>query len=109
MNQPHSTSHQLYELEDLLGEILTPVKPRPQFVADLKRQLVEVNLHTSITASEMLNSHRLILVVASVASGAFLLLTGTRLVMTLVGAISALHMLKREGAKKQLPTAPSTA
>lgn len=92
------------ELESVLFDSLTPVKPRPDFIRRLRYQIVsqyepireEVKTHKQRT---------MLLVGASLVGGLLTLVMGIRIVLTLVAAIAMLLQWKRPLPREQLMAA----
>lgn len=95
-------------VEKVLETILVPVEPRPEFREWLRVRLRRPESYEANSA-QVKRSQHVILMVASIASSAFLLIAAIRTVMSLVGLISVLRLLKRQAEQKRLSSTGSPA
>jgi hypothetical protein len=93
------------EIENLLYETLRPVTPNPGFVRQLRQRLTDPATPTIRYPTPKI-SHYILLVTAGLLSSTFLLLTGSRFVLAIVGALGMLHYSRQQTEEKQL--APSS-
>jgi ribose/xylose/arabinose/galactoside ABC-type transport system permease subunit len=91
--------YNLQELEANLRGILQPVVPTPDFVADLKKSLLRYP-RWKIAFPGMLKS--IMLVSAGLFSGAIILVTGIRAIVTILGTFKILRRIKTQVNKKQV-------
>jgi hypothetical protein len=97
--------HQIDDLERLLQATLRPVTPSPRFVQQLRQHLTDPGIPT-IRYPDPKLSHYLLLAIAGLLSSTFLILTGSRLVFAILGALGLLHYSRQQNEQEQL--APST-
>lgn len=91
--------YNLQELESNLREILQPVVPTQDFVADLKKRLLRYP-RWKIALPGMLKS--IMLVSAGLFSGVIILVTGIRAIVTILGTFKILRQIKTQVNKKQV-------
>lgn len=103
-----SGHHGIEQVERLLELTLQPVSPRQEFISQLRRQVLRINRPAEHYGRDK-NSHYVLLAVASIASATFLLITGTRAVLSLMGAMSMIHLLKKEATAKRLEASRTAA
>ena len=96
--------YNLQELESNLREILRPVVPSQDFVADLKKRLLRYP-RWKIALPAMLKS--IMLVSAGLISGLIILVSGMRAIVTILGTFKILRQIKTQENKKQV-SAPET-
>ena len=96
------------EMERRLQAVLRPVKPRPEFVRDLRLQLV--NQFNSLEPDPQMGSRQLLLVTAAgFLSGALILVLGIRTVLALLSALGVIHQVKRQlDEKRANPAQPAS-
>ena len=85
--------YNIQELESNLREILQPVVPTTDFVADLKKSLLRYP-RWKIALPGMLKS--IMLVSAGLFSGVIILVTGIRTIVTIVGTFKILRQIKTQ-------------
>jgi hypothetical protein len=97
----------LIAIERHLQAVLKPVKPRPEFVRDLRRQLV--SQFSNLEPDPKTDTRQLLLVsAAGFLSGTLILVLGIRTVLTLLGALGVIHQFKRQlDEKRDNPLQPS--
>jgi hypothetical protein len=100
--------HQLEDLEKMLQATLRPVTPNPRFVRQLRQRLAEPGIPT-IRYPDPKWSHYILLAAAGLLSSTFLILTGSRLVIAVLGAIGLLHYSRQQNEQKQLEPSRRTA
>jgi hypothetical protein len=93
--------YQIEDLENLLQATLKPVTPSPGFVQQLRKRLTEPGIPT-IRYPDPKMSHYLLLATATLLSSTFLILTGSRLVIAVLGALGLLHYSRQQNAREQL-------
>ncbi|MFC2052768.1 hypothetical protein ACFLV7_00500 [Chloroflexota bacterium] len=91
--------YNLQELESNLREILQPVVPSQDFVADLKKRLLRYP-RWKIALPGMLKS--IMLVSAGLISGVIILVSGMRAIVTILGTFKILRQIKNQENKKQV-------
>jgi len=95
-------------IEERLSATLRPVELRPQFVGDLRSQLL--SQFDAVRKEFPENTTQLLLVsIASLLSGIMLLVLGIRSVILLLSGLGLLHQLKRQAARKTATTIPQTS
>ena len=92
--------YQIEDLEHLLQATLRPVTPNPGFVLKLRQRLTDPEIPT-IRYPNPKTSHYVLLVTASLLGSTFLLLTGSRLVFAILGALGVLHYTRQQNEEKQ--------
>jgi hypothetical protein len=92
------------ELESLLQATLHPVTPNPGFVQGLRTRLEDPGFVT-IRYPDPKVSHYLLLAAAGLLGSTFLILTGSRLVIAILGALGLLHYSRQQHAAK--PVVPA--
>ena len=98
---PVSMEHaQVANMEKYLGYTLHPVQPRPAFVSGLKSRLMK--------ASEAKKANRavietVLLTLVGVAGSAVLVIAGVRSVVTLIGALGVVKLLREQSQNKRSP------
>jgi hypothetical protein len=97
----------LSELEGRLSLALKPVMPRPEFVRDLRSQLL--SQFNAMEPESKVNSRQWLLVsAAGFLSGILILVLGIRTVVTLLSALGIIHQFKRQiDEKRTNPLHPS--
>jgi hypothetical protein len=85
--------HQLADLEELLASTLKPVQLRPQFVRELRHRLMDTSI-PSVVEKRVPTSHYALLVIASIISGTFLVVAGSKAVATFLGTLGVLSFMK---------------
>ncbi len=85
-NRP--SGEELSELETQLEAVFSPVSPRASFVQNLERQLMAAPMHpdNALTTAESSVPKYVLIGAVSVFSGTFVLVTGIRAVIALLGA-----------------------
>jgi hypothetical protein len=98
---------ELFEIERHMQGVLKPVKPRPEFVRDLRRQLV--SQFNSLEPEPGTDTRQILLVTAAgFLTGTLILALGIRTVLTLLSALGVIHQFKRQLDEKQAnPLQPS--
>jgi hypothetical protein len=94
MDVPYSTKLKIDELESLLQASLRPIVPSQDFVRQLKQRLAADVPGVHYPPRQ--RAHLFLLVFASLVSGVFLFLTGSRIILALIGSIGILLNLKRQ-------------
>lgn len=89
------------ELESLLETYLIPVKPRPEFVTQLRRRLLDSTRPRVNFPGEKYLDYGLITLV-SLAGSALVLITGIRTVLTVMSALGIIHLVKSQAEEKQV-------
>ena len=97
----------LSEVEWRLQGVLKPVGPRPEFVRDLRRQLV--SQFSSLEPEPETSTRQVLLVTAAgFLTGTLILALGIRTVLTLLSALGVIHQFKRQlDEKRSSPLQPS--
>lgn len=97
----------LIELERHMQGVLKPVTPRPEFVRDLRRQLV--SQFNNLEPEPGTNTRQLLLVsAAGFLTGTLILALGIRTVLALLSALGVIHQFKRQlDEKRTNPLQPS--
>lgn len=108
MENLDNQKYQLADLEKLLASTMKPVKPRPGFVRELRQRLMDPSI-PSVVENKTPPSHYALLVTASILSGAFLVVAGSRAVVTFLGTVGVLSYLKTRVDEKGLTPAPKQA
>lgn len=96
------------DIESLLQAALRPVTPNPGFVRQLRKRLTDPGMPT-IRYPDSKTYQYLLLAVAGLLSSTFLILTGSRLVFAILGALGLLHYSRQQNEQKQLAQARRTA
>lgn len=89
------------ELESLLETYLVPVKPRPEFVKQLRRRLLDSARPKVHFPGDKYLDYGLITLV-SLAGSALVLITGIRAVLTVMSALGIIHLVKSQAEEKQV-------
>lgn len=89
------------ELESLLETYLIPVKPRTEFVTQLKRRLLDSTRPRVNFPTQRYLDYGLIALV-SLAGSALVLITGIRAVLTVMSALGIIHLVKNQAEEKQV-------
>jgi len=99
--------HEIVELEGHLQGFLKPVAPRPEFVRDLRRQLV--SQFGSLEPEPKIGTRQVLLVTAAgFLTGTLILALGIRTVLALLSALGVIHQFKRQlDEKRTSPLQPS--
>lgn len=89
------------EMEAALDNVFQPIKPRPQFVDDLRRALsnysmIEDKEHAGI------NQQDLIVIFTGFLSAALLLSIGIRALITLIGAVGVIQYHRKQIEQNQV-------
>lgn len=87
--------HQLAETEALLRASLKPVEPRPDYVRSLKGRLLFPADAPQLSKEEPALMHLILLIVASLLSGGFVLVVGIKGVAALLEAIGKWQQVRR--------------
>ena len=108
METMEDQKYQLADLEKLLASALRPVQPRSDFVKDLRQRLMDHSI-PSVAQKRTPTSHYALLVTASILSGAFLLVAGSRAVISFLSALGVLSYMKAKVDGKNIVSAPKRA
>jgi len=95
MNLSNSSKYRLQDIEKLLEDSLLPVKPTQQFILSLKEELLRKFSSSSSVALKEKNQ-TILLAIASVAGSSILIINTLRTVLSLIGVISVIHLLKQK-------------
>ncbi len=93
------------DVEALLRATLTPVNPRQVYVKDLKTRIVH-HQPSGLKIERPGNPHNLLFMFASIASSALLIITGIRMLLTLVALFGGMRQIRRQTPRKTLPSTP---
>lgn len=98
---------ELVELERRLQGVLKPIGPRPEFVRDLRRQLV--SQFSSLEPESKIGTRQVLLVTAAgFLTGTLILALGIRTVLALLSALGVIHQFKHQlDEKRASPLQPS--
>ena len=86
-------------IEIMLKTTLKPVTPRSEFVKNLRQRLLDPD-RLAVRIPQINTRHSLILSLAGIAGGTLFLVTGLRAVLSLIGALGVIVLLKRQGQTK---------
>lgn len=89
-------------MEEVLGDALQPVGPRPQFVNGLRRTLMNYTMVEDFDETK-LNQQTIIVILAGFVSAALLLSIGIRAIITFIAALGVLNYHKRQSQRGQVP------
>lgn len=99
-------SDQSTDIESLLESSLHPVKPRSDYVRELKERLKRVTPRPKFVLPKKFQY--VVLGIAGFVSGIVLLLTGIRVIVTLLATLGIIRQISREQHEEQMP-GPSAA
>ena len=94
---------ELKDLEQVLYASMQPVKPRQEFIRQLRSRLSEP-VNVSLPRQRIEKSHYLLFGLATLLSGIFILFTTSRMILVFLGAIGLARYLKNQTEQKQLST-----
>lgn len=94
-------NHELTDIEALLAATLQPVRPRPEFVFQLRQRLTDPTV-PSITMPTDKAGQYLILALASGIGGAFMLVMNMRAMLSFLSALGLLQFIKRQLEQKRV-------
>jgi hypothetical protein len=100
MDVPYSSKLKIEELEKILQVSLRPMVPSPDFVRHLRQRLTDYDIPVVQYQPTTQKKQLLLLAIASLISGVFLLLTGSRLILALLGSIGLLQHFRRQAQEK---------
>lgn len=103
MNAKKMNQEKLYEIESLLGTYLQPVSPRPEFVSQLKKRLLDTTRPRVQIPGKKYMDYWLI-ALASVIGSALFLVTGVRAILTVMSALGIIHFFKNQTKENNMPT-----
>jgi hypothetical protein len=101
MNVSDLSKNHLHGLERLLEDTLLPVEPRYEFIQKLKQEL-QTKISSSPMVTQSVKYHKILLALASVAGTSVLVTTSIRTVLSLIGVVSVIHLIKKQTPKKNL-------
>ena len=93
------------DVEALLQATLTPVNPRPIYIKDLKSRIIHHQPSGLKIERPGQQSHLLILL-ASIVSSALLIITGIRVIFTLIALLGGMRQVKRQVPRKTVASSP---
>lgn len=88
------------EMESALDAIFQPIKPRPQFVNELRRTLINYSMLEDKEPVKI-NKQDLIVIFASFFSAALLVSIGIRALITFIGAVGVIQYHRRQSERNQ--------
>jgi hypothetical protein len=86
-------------MEAVLGNVMHPIVPRPQFVDSLRKGLMDYNLIDE-GGERSINQQDILIILAGFFSAALLLSIGIRILMTFIGAIGIIHYQRQRAHQK---------
>lgn len=101
MNGGNFLKYSLEDIERLLEETLIPVKPTQQYIHSLKQEL-QRKITSTPAVVEKLNKQTRILAIASAVGSGMLILNSLRALLSLIGVISIIHLLKQKSNRESL-------
>jgi hypothetical protein len=94
---------EILRFENVLHEVLRPVGPRSEFVAQLKQRLGDEP--RPVITYPRRNTFRLVLLAAaSLVSGIFLVLNGARMILSFIAALGFWREMRRQSNGKRFVT-----
>jgi hypothetical protein len=95
------TDAKIKSLERELENALVPVKPRPEFVTGLRRNLLRQNFEIDLVPkSENKNLQSGILITGGILSALLMVVTGVRGMVSVIGVIGLLISIFREDSQE---------
>ncbi len=95
MNKESTRKFNLEDIEAILEGSLQQVSPRPEFVRKLRQRLIDFSRPT-VDVPKINSFQYVLLALAGIAGGALFLVTGTRAVLSLLGALGVVHYLRKQ-------------
>jgi hypothetical protein len=99
---------ELTSLEGLLDRTLQPVNARPEFMMSLRGKLVG-GVETQTSKINLASVQRALLILGAVVSGFFMILTGIRSILSLIGALGILRQYTQRKKEEQTASIQMTA
>jgi hypothetical protein len=88
----------LSSLEDDLRTIFKPVKPRSTYISESRTRLIRA---TKQKSSRLVALQLLVMAMALVASGVFILVLSVRTTITILGTLGLLHLVREQAHRKK--------
>jgi hypothetical protein len=101
MHRKLTHNYEITDLEVLLDSTLQPVKPRPEYVNDLRKRLLDPTV-PSITMPADKAGQYLILALASGIGGVFVVVMNLRAMLSFLSALGVLQLIKRQLEQKRV-------